>query len=106
MAPQQRTPHQRDRRFARVRHLTQTIFIGAGVVSGLFVAYASSTAKPVATVTVPPVTKTTTPSSSSDSTTDETSQTTTTTLYTPPTSVATTTTTTCTTTPSGQTTCN
>jgi len=73
---------------------------------GTFRRYASSTAKPVATVTVPPVTKTTTPSSSSDSTTDETSQTTTTTLYTPPTSVATTTTTTCTTTPSGQTTCN
>ena len=34
MTPQQRTPHQRDRRFARVRRLTQTIFLGSGVVVG------------------------------------------------------------------------
>ncbi len=97
MAPHQRTPHQRDRRFARVRRLTQTIFIGSGLVSGLFVAYAASTAKPAATVTVPSTT-TTNPTT--------TNNTTTTTGHTTPTSVPTTTTTTCYSTPSGHTTCN
>lgn len=117
MAPHQRTPHQRDRRFARVRHLTQTIFIGSGVVSGLFVAFAASTAKPATTVTVPPATSTTTttaPTSTTTTTTGPTttptttptSPTTTTTVYTPPTPVATTTTTTCYSTPSGHVTCN
>ena len=96
MAPHQRTPHQRDRRFARVRRLTQTIFIGSGLVSGLFVAYAASTAKPAVTVTVPSTTTT------SGGTTNNT----TTTGHTTPTSVPTTTTTTCYSTPSGHTTCN
>jgi len=95
MTPQQRTPHQRDRRFARVRRLTQTIFLGSGVVSGLFVAYAASTAKPAVVVTVPPTTTTTAPGA-----------TTTTTNPTTPTSVPTTTTTTCFSTPSGHVTCN
>jgi len=99
MAPQQRTPHQRDRRFARVRRLTQTIFIGSGVVSGLFVAYAASTAKPAVTVTIPSPTSTTTTTSTPGATTTTTTQTT-------PTSVPTTTTTTCYSTPSGHTTCN
>ncbi len=100
MAPPPRTPHQRDRRFARVRRLTQTVFLGSGVVSGLFVAYAASTAKPAVTVVVPSstTTTTTTPSATTDTTT--------TTVPTTPTSVATTTTTTCYSTPSGHTTCN
>ncbi|MFZ1062991.1 MAG: hypothetical protein WAN30_05915 [Acidimicrobiales bacterium] len=100
MAPPPRTTHQRDRRFARVRRLTQTVFLGSGVVSGLFVAYAASTAKPAVTVVVPSstTTTTTTPSATTDTTT--------TTVPTTPTSVATTTTTTCYSTPSGHTTCN
>ncbi|MGA2432363.1 MAG: hypothetical protein ABSG09_02780, partial [Acidimicrobiales bacterium] len=89
----------RDRRFARVRRLTQTIFIGSGVVSGLFVAYAASTAKPAVTVTIPSPTSTTTTTSTPGATTTTTTQTT-------PTSVPTTTTTTCYSTPSGHTTCN
>ena len=100
MTPQPRTPHQRDRRFARVRRLTQTIFLGSGVVSGLFVAYAASTARPAVTVTVPSTTSTTT------TTTSSVPGHTTTTVPTTPTSVATTTTTTCYSTPSGHTTCN
>ena len=31
MSPTFRTPQQRDRRFARVRHLTQAIFVGSGI---------------------------------------------------------------------------
>ena len=102
MAPHQRTPHQRDRRFARVRRLTQTIFIGSGLVSGRFVAYAESTAKPALKVTVPSTTTTNPTTTTSGGTTNNT----TTTGHTTPTSVPTTTTTTCYSTPSGHTTCN
>ena len=54
MTPRPRTPQQRDRRFARVRRITQTVLIGSGVGSGLFVGYAASIAKPLATI--PPTT--------------------------------------------------
>lgn len=99
MAPASRTTHQRDRRFARVRMLTRTIFVGSSVLSVGMVGYLSNVTKlhtaihPSTTATVPP---TTTP---------------TTTGATGATGVATTTapvttTTTCYTSPSGNTVCN
>ena len=110
MSPSNRTPQQRDRRFARVRNLTMTIFVGSGVVSAVFVGYAASIVKPVTTTT--PTTSLTTPATApvttttpSSSGTGSTSGTTPTTVYTPPTTAPVTTTTVCTTTPSGTTTC-
>ncbi len=50
MTPRPRTPQQRDKRFARVRRITQTVLIGSGVGSGLFVGYAASIAKPLTTI--------------------------------------------------------
>ena len=47
-----RTPQQRDRQFARVRRLTQTVFLAASTLSVLFVGYASAKAKPVTTYPV------------------------------------------------------
>jgi len=96
MTPAHRSPQQRDRRFARVRNLTVSIFLASGLASIVFIGYAHSIAKPVSTTvptTVPPTT-TTTASQSGSSTT-----------YSPPTTVPVTTTTVCTTTPSGTTTC-
>jgi hypothetical protein len=49
MAPAQRTPQQRDRRFARVRHVTQAIFLGSCATSALFVCYAANAAHSDAT---------------------------------------------------------
>ena len=94
-----RTPQQRDRRFARVRTMTQTVLIGSGVASGAFVGYAASTAKPAVapTTTSSPTTTTTQPSSAATQTPG--------TVYTPPTTAPVTTTTTCYTTPSGSTVC-
>ena len=88
-----RTPQQRDRRFARVRTMTQTVLIGSGVASGAFVGYAASTAKPAVapTTTSSPTTTTTQPSSAATQTPG--------TVYTPPTTAPVTTTTTCYTTP-------
>ena len=101
MSPLPRTPQQRDRRFARVRRLTRTLFLGSGVLSGVLVGYAASNAKPVVTIPVPTAAPTTTAPS------DESSggASATTTPYTAPTTVPVTTTTVCTTTPSGHTTC-
>ncbi len=96
-----RTPQQRDRRFARVRTMTQTVLIGSGVASGAFVGYAASTAKPVVApqpaTTSSPTTTTTQPSSAVTQTPG--------TVYTPPTTAPVTTTTACYTTPSGSTVC-
>ena len=70
MQPTTRTPHQRDRRFARVRRLTQTVVIGSGVASGVFVGYAASVTKPYVAGSLHPAastsasTPTTTPGSS------------------------------------------
>jgi hypothetical protein len=60
MRTHSRTPQQRDRRLARVRRLTQTIFVGSGVVSGVMVGFISSDAKPSPTIpeTAPPTTTT------------------------------------------------
>ena len=58
MTPSHRTPQQRDRRFARIRRLTQIIFVGSGVASAVLVGYVASAAKPP--VTVPAATPTTT----------------------------------------------
>ena len=94
-----RTPQQRDRRFARVRTMTQTVLIGSGVASGAFVAYAASTAKPLVAQRPATTSSTTTtqPSSAATQTPG--------TVYTPPTTAPVTTTTTCYTTPSGSTVC-
>ncbi len=50
MTPSKRTPQQRDRRFARVRHVTQAIFLGSCATSALFVGYAANAAHSVTTV--------------------------------------------------------
>jgi cytoskeletal protein RodZ len=130
-----RTPQQRDRQFARVRRLTQTVFLAASTLSVLFVGYASAKAKPVTTfpvVTTPtgvipvptttasnPSTPTTQPRPSTPTTqprpgtptTQPTTPTTTyvaptpTTVYTPPKKPVTTTTV-CYSTPSGHVTCH
>lgn len=116
MTPATRTPQQRDRRFARVRRLTQTLLVGSGVVSAVFVVYLAGAAKPAVIVptTVPavPTTVPTTTSSSSESDDTPTTTPTTGSVTTPtsgsattPTTVPVTTTTVCTTTPSGQVTC-
>ncbi|NNN01569.1 MAG: hypothetical protein HKL86_07055 [Acidimicrobiaceae bacterium] len=96
MTPTRRTPQQRDRRFARVRRLTQAVLLTSGVVSAVLVGYVASAAKPVAktTVTVPSTPATTAPATSTGSGT-----------YTPPSTAAVTTTTVCTSTPSGTVTC-
>jgi hypothetical protein len=122
MPPIGRTPQQRDHRFARVRRLTQAIFLGAGVVSAALVGYAASVAKPtsttpttVATVpsttTSPPTTTTRSPTTTpvragGPATTTPRLAPTTTVPYTPPTTVPVTRTTVCTTTPSGTRTCH
>ena len=102
MTPSHRTPQQRDRRFARIRRLTQMIFIGSGAVSAVLVGYAANAAKPVTTTTVP---VTTTTQRATTTTAPHTGATTPTTVYRPPTTVPKTTTTVCTTTPSGTVTC-
>jgi hypothetical protein len=103
MTPSPRTTHQRDRRFARVRMLTRTIFVGSSVLSVGMVGYLANITKlhpathPTTTTTVP---LTTTTTSTPAGTTGSTGATTTTTT------VPVTTTTTCYTTPSGNTVCN
>ncbi len=106
MSPLPRTPQQRDRRFARVRRLTRTLFLGSGVLSGVLVGYVASNAKPVVTIPVPTAAPTTTaPTTTAPTTTASGGASATTTPYTAPTTVPVTTTTVCTTTPSGHTTC-
>lgn len=126
-----RTPQQRDRQFARVRRLTQAVFLAASTLSVLFVGYASAKAKPVTTfpvVTTPtgvtpiptttvsnPLTPTTRPRPGTPTTQPQTPTTqpqtpttvapTPTTVYTPPKRPVTTTTV-CYSTPSGHVTCH
>lgn len=120
-----RTPQQRDRQFARVRRLTQAVFLAASTLSVLFVGYASAKAKPVTTfpvVTTPtgvtPIPTTTVPNPSTPTTRPRPGTPTTqpqtptptsvaptpTTVYTPP-KAPVTTTTVCYSTPSGHVTC-
>jgi phosphoribosylcarboxyaminoimidazole (NCAIR) mutase len=89
-----RTPQQRDRRFARARRLTQTVFVGAGAMSAVLVGYAAANAKPMTTVTTP--TNIATSASTKSSSTPG---------VTVPATAPVTTTTVCTTTPSGTVTC-
>ena len=97
MTPSRRTPQQRDRRFARVRRLTQAVLLTSGVVSAVLIGYVASVTKPVAKVTVSvPVTPVTSAPVTSDTSSSS---------YTPPTSAPVTTTTVCTSTPSGTVTC-
>ena len=70
MTPSRRTPQQRDRRFARIRRLTQVIFVSSGVVSAVLVGYVASAAKPVVTtpVTLPSTVPATTPTTIANNT--------------------------------------
>src|ERR1700731_1305160 len=104
MSPSPRTTHQRDRRFARVRMLTRTIFVGSSALSVAMVGYLStitklhpSVSRP--TTTLAPSTTTTLAPSGATGATGAAGVTTTTVA-------PTTTTTTCYTSPSGNTTCN
>ena len=107
-----RTPQQRDRRFARVRRLTQSILVASGLATGAFVGYAASTAKPLIALTHPPRSSPT-PSGTTATPTSSSAATPTGTgtapsgapAYAPPTTAPVTTTTTCYTTPSGSTVC-
>jgi hypothetical protein len=103
LTPSRRTPQQRDRRFARIRRLTQTIFVSSGAVSAVLVGYVASAAKPAVTVpvTVPATTvpATTVPAHTSSATTP-------TTAYVPPTTAPVTHTTVCYSTPSGTVVCH
>lgn len=47
MTPTPRSPQQRDRRFARVRRLSQVLLLGSVTVSGLAVMYLAGTTKPL-----------------------------------------------------------
>ena len=108
MRPTARTPHQRDRRFARVRRLTQTIMIGSGLASGVFVGYAASVTKPFVAVAVRP--RASTPASATTTTLGSSDDGSNAPVVTPvspaPTSAPTSATPTCYSTPSGTTICN
>src|ERR1035437_845726 len=104
MNPTSRTPQQRDRRFARVRRLTQTIFVGAGIASGVLVGFSAANAKPVTTTTAT-VPSTVAPATSSTATHTATNNSGTA-ATTVPVSAPVTTTTVCTTSPSGTVPCH
>ena len=59
MNPIERTPQERDRRFARVRLATQSILMGSLAASLAFVGYTSSIAHVAAATTVAPTVATT-----------------------------------------------
>ena len=61
MTPLERTPQERDRRFARVRLATQSILMGSLAASLAFVGYTSSISHVAVATTVPPAVATTTP---------------------------------------------
>jgi hypothetical protein len=100
VTPTPRTPQQRDRRFARVRLVSRSIFLGSTAFSVATVGYLASITHLHSKVVVTPTTTTTTPTGVSGAT-GATGSTATT-----PTTAPTTTTTTCYTTPSGNTLCN
>ena len=52
MSPNTRTSTQRDRKFARVRRVTQTILVSSGVASGVMVGFVAANTKPVTTIPV------------------------------------------------------
>ena len=101
MTPTPRTTHQRDRRFARVRMLTRTIFVGSSVLSVGMVGYLSSVTKLHTTThpTTPTVARATTTTATAATGATGAGATTTTTA-------PVTTTTTCYTSPSGNLVCN
>ena len=107
MTPRPRTPQLRDKRFARVRRITQTVLVGSGVASGLFIGYAASTAKPLSATTPPTTTATTPATPTTPATTPNSAGTVTPTTTpapvatTPPVTAPITSTTTCYSTPSG-----
>ena len=104
MTPRPRTPQLRDKRFARVRRVTQTILVGSGVASGLFIGYAASTAKPLKVISPPVTTPTTTipaTATTAPSSDDSGASTPTPAASTPPVTAPITSTTTCYSTPSG-----
>ncbi len=101
MKPVRRTLEQRDRRFLRVRRVSQATLVVAVASTGGLVAYASQLPKTLTTV---PST-TTTPTTSPATTTTTPGQTTTSSPNTTTTTVPVTTTTTCYTSPSGNVTC-
>src|ERR1700686_2006394 len=68
MAPSERTPEQRDHRFARARFVTHTILLGSLTTAVLFVGYASNLAHSTTTPTPAPIVATT-PSTTAPSTT-------------------------------------
>ncbi|HVB70746.1 MAG TPA: hypothetical protein VND83_04495 [Acidimicrobiales bacterium] len=108
MRPITRTPQQRDRRFARARRLTQTVFVGAGAASAVLTGFVAANAKPVTTtpVTAPSTTTTVTqPSGENDDSASTVPTTAPATGSTVPTTAPVTSTTVCTTTPSGTVTC-
>lgn len=97
MTPQTRSPQQRDRRFARVRRMTQTVVISASTVSAILIGVVAVNAKPatsVVTTPTAPVTATTTPAAPAATHT-----------VAAPKAAPVTTTTVCTTSPSGTVTC-
>ncbi len=104
MSPNPRTPQQRDRRFARVRRLTQGILLGSGVASAVLVGYTAANAKPVTTVPVTVAAHAAT--TTTTHTTPSKGGSTATTAYTPPTTAPVVHTPVCTTTPSGTVICH
>lgn len=59
MAPSERTPEQRDHRFARARFVTHTILLGSLTTAVLFVGYASNLAHSTSAATPAPIVATT-----------------------------------------------
>ena len=103
MTPTPRTTHQRDRRFARVRLVTRSIFVGSSALSVGMVGYLASVSVHHKAATTP---TTTTPTTAAPTTTVPSTGSTVATTPTTTTTVApVTTTTVCTTSPSGNTTC-
>lgn len=98
MTPTPRTTHQRDRRFARVRLVTRSIFVGSSALSVGMVGYLASVSVHHKAATTPTTAAPTTTVPSTGSTVATTPTTTTTVA-------PVTTTTVCTTSPSGNTTC-
>ena len=113
MTPTPRTPQLRDRRFARVRRLSQAAFLGSGLASAALVGMDAAGAHTTNTIpTVPTTTPVSTSTSTSTSTPNSpathnpaTNNPTPTTVYRPPTTAPVTTTTICYTSASGIRTC-
>ena len=104
MTPTPRTPQLRDRRFARVRRLSQAAFLGSGLASAALVGMDAAGAHTTNTIpTVPTTTPMTIPTSTPVNPTPN--NPTPTTVYTPPTTAPVTTTTICYTSASGIRTC-